>query len=401
MDFKFSESHEAFRQVVRQFLREALPPEMARRTSHVPFTGHAQDQLDWLKILNKKGWSVPTWPVELGGTGWDAIQLFIFDEECYAADAPPIPWSGLHMVGPILYTFGSEAQKAQFLPAIREGHFQWAQGFSEPSAGSDLASLRTRADIDGDDYIVNGQKIWTSRAHLAKWGFFLVKTDTTVKPQRGISFLLIDLSTPGVTIRPIPQIDGGAHVCEVFLENVRVPRANLVGEPGAGWTYGKFLLDHERTASAFIFWNKRELTRVKELAAIVAGDGSSLMDDPVFRSRLARLQADVTALEWSVLRVLAKEETPYEHTAVSSALKIRGSELQQRITELQLEVLGARALRFIPEAEYADFPAPGDPFWAPEMVGRTATALITRATTIYGGSKQIQKNLIAKLAFGL
>ncbi len=319
MDFRFSPEHDAFRREVRDFLRQALPPELAVRTGQFAFTGWHEDQLAWLRILNEKGWSVPSWPTELGGTGWDPLRMFIFNEECYAADAPAIPWSGLYMVGPIIYSFGSEAQKAHFLPGIRNGDYLWAQGFSEPASGSDLASLSTRAVRDGDDFVVNGQKIWTSGAHHARWGFFLVRTETTGKPQHGISFLLIKMDTPGITVRPIPQINGGAEVCEVFLADVRVPATNLVGEAGAGWTYAKFLLDRERTASAFIFWTKRELRRVHELARLDATPGAGLLDDPVFRTRLARAKALVTALEWSVLRVLANESTPYHPTAVASA----------------------------------------------------------------------------------
>lgn len=401
MDFQFDEAHNAFRKSVREFIKEALPPEMARRARQTPFSADPQDQLDWLKILNKKGWAVPSWPVELGGLNWDSTQHFIFDEACYDADAPAVPWSGLHMVGPVIYTFGTEEQKARFLPPIRNGECNWAQGFSEPSSGSDLASLRTQAVLDGDHYVVNGQKIWTSRAHKCEWGFFLVRTSTEGKPQKGISFLLIDMSSPGITIRPIPQIDGNAHVCEVFLDDVRVPATNLIGEPGSGWGYGKFLLDRERTASSFIFWSKRELRGARELAATQPSEHGTMLDDPVFRSRLARAEARTLALEWSVRRVLAQEETGYNPTAIASALKVRGSELQQEITELQVDALGHKSLRYFPMNDLAAFGDTADGYWNEEIVGRTRTALITRATTVYGGSKQIQKNLIAKLAFDL
>lgn len=401
MNFEFEPAYEAFRQEVRAFIRDALPPELAQRQRQVPFFARPDDQLRWVRILDAKGWSVPGWPVELGGTGWDAVQRFIFDEECYEADAPPIPWGGLHMLGPILYTFASPELQQRFLPAIRKGEIVIVQGFSEPGAGSDLASLRTRAVRDGDHYVVNGQKIWTSRAMHGDWGFFLVKTDVEVKPQRGISFLMIDMKSPGLTVRPIPQLDGNTDVCEVFLNNVRVPAENLVGEEGAGWSYGKFLLNHERTASSFIFWNKREARRTRELAAMQPWNGSTMLDNPQFRARLAKAEADLLALEWSVRRMLGEEETPYDATAVASALKIRGSELQQRLTELQFEALGTKSLRYIPPENYDVFPPKGDPFWPEDISGRTSTALVARASTIYGGSKQVQQNLIAKLAFNL
>jgi alkylation response protein AidB-like acyl-CoA dehydrogenase len=402
LQFESDPRYESFRTEVRKQIAALLPPELAKRERYAPFSSRSDDQLRWVQILHEaKNWSVPGWPVDLGGTGWDPVERFIFDEECYLADAPPIPWNGLHMVGPVIYTFGSEELKRRFLPAIREGLFHWAQGFSEPSAGSDLASLRTRAVRDGDHYVVNGQKIWTSRAHDARWGFFLVRTDTEAKPQEGISFLLIDLESPGITIRPIQQFDGNAHVNEVFLNDVRVPVENLVGEEGAGWSYGKFLLERERTASAFIFRNKRELCCARVLAAGRPWRDGTWLDEPNFAARLARAEAQIDALEWSVRRVLANEESPYPASAIASTLKIRGSELQQITTELQLDALGLKALRFIPPKQYHSLPEPGDTYWPEDISGRTASALFARVSTIYGGSIQVQKTLIAKLAFGL
>jgi alkylation response protein AidB-like acyl-CoA dehydrogenase len=390
---------ERFRAEIRQFIADVLPKEIQRRNRYkVGHNASAEDQLEWIRILHKHGRSVPHWPVEFGGCGWSPQQLFVFNEEIYAADAPTeLDWAAAHMLGPVLYTFGSKALQDRFLPAIREGRYLWAQGFSEPGSGSDLASLRTYAERRGDIFVVNGQKIWTSGAADAEWGFFLVKTDREVKPQRGISFLIIKLDTPGITVRQIPQINGEAHVCEIFLENVEVPADQLIGEPGMGWTYAKFLLEHERTTSSFIYWNKRELARLLELARGEVVEGRPVAEDPRFQARFAKLKADLTALEWSVLRVLAKEETGYPEAAAASVLKIRGSELQQEITTFQLDVLGAKAARYFPPPHP---PAP-NPIWPEHAVSRTTEALITRAATIYGGTKQVQKNILAKLAFGL
>jgi alkylation response protein AidB-like acyl-CoA dehydrogenase len=387
-----------FRAEIRRFIAETLPPDMqARQRDKVRNNAHVEDQLEWMRILHSHGRSVPHWPVEFGGCGWSPQELFVMNEELYAADAPEPDWAGTHMLGPVLYTFGSKELQDRFLPAIREGRYNWAQGFSEPGSGSDLASLRTYAERRGDIYVVNGQKIWTSGAADAKWGFFLVRTDREAKPQRGISFLIIALDAPGLTVREIPQLNGEAHVCEIFLENVEVPAEQLIGEPGMGWTYAKFLLEHERTASSFIYWSKRELDRLLEIARGEVADGAPLAQDPQFQARFARLKAELLALEWSVLRVLAKEDTGYPEAAAASVLKIRGSELQQEITMAQLDALGAKALRYFAPP---DPPAPG-PDWPDYAPGRTTVALITRAATIYGGAKQVQKNILAKLAFGL
>jgi alkylation response protein AidB-like acyl-CoA dehydrogenase len=282
---------------------------------------------------------------------------------------------------------------------IREGATMWAQGFSEPGSGSDLASLRTSAELVGDNYIVNGQKIWTSGAAHADWGFFLLRTDKAAKPQRGISFLIIKMDTPGITVRQIPQINGEVHLCEVFLDNVEVPAGQVVGEPGMGWTYAKFLLEHERTTSSFIYWSKRELARAKDIARGEYVGGRPIADDPAFRARFARIEADLLALEWSVLRVLAHEELDAPEAAAASVLKIRGSELQQEVTMLQCDLLGIKSLRFFDAAPTP--PPPPTEVWPDYAPGRTTVALINRAATIYGGSKQIQKNILAKLAFGL
>jgi alkylation response protein AidB-like acyl-CoA dehydrogenase len=394
MDLRPDESLIVFREEVRRAIAEDLPPDMeARQRAYGGIQSEVKDTLAWTRILAKRGWTVPQWPTELGGLGWSPMQLFVFQEELDAAYAPTISWAGSHMVGPVIYTFGSEAQKERFLPAIRNGDYLWAQGFSEPGNGSDLANLRTQAVLEGDTYIVNGQKIWTSTAYAAEWGFFLVRTDPAVKAQRGISFLLINLKSPGITIRQIPMINGDADLCEVFLDNVEVPAENLVGDPGGGWTYAKYLLDHERTTSSFIYFNKREIRRAKDIA-----HAEGLADDPVFQGRIARLEADVTALEWSVLRTLAGEDYRYDDTAVASVLKVAGSRLQQAITELQTDMLGAKAMRLF--AVEADDREPA-PLWPDHVPGRVGAALGQRAATIFGGTLQVQKNIIAKLAFGL
>ena len=400
MNLSFDSALEDFRQMIRAAIAEDLPADM--RARQMAFGGNQSENHDimpWTRILAKRGWSVPHWPMELGGQDWTPMQHFVFQEELNAAYAPESNWSSTHMVGPVIYTFGSEYLKERFLPDIRNGAYLWAQGFSEPGNGSDLANLRTAAVLKGDKYIVNGQKIWTSGAADSEWGFFLVRTDPNVKPQKGISFLLADLKTPGITIRQIPQINGEADLCEVFLDNVEVPADQLVGEPGQGWTYAKFLLDHERTASSFIYFNKRELRRIKAIARQETLDGTPLAELPQFQGRIARIEAEVTALEWSVLRTLAEESFAYNETAVASILKVSGSKLQQAITELQVDLLGARAMRYF-SVELTDRPAP-DAMWPDYIGGRTGQALGLRASTIYGGTLQVQKNIIAKLAFGL
>ena len=402
MNFQFSAEDEQFRQQVRAFLRDRLPEDIARRAY---ISGSAEPRLlsdyrRWQRILAEQGWAAPHWPVEHGGTDWSPLRKHIYMEEVYRADALDIGWQALYMVGPVIIAFGSPEQKARFLPGIYSGEEYWCQGFSEPNAGSDLANLRTTAELAGDHYVVNGQKIWTSDASSAQWGFFLVRTDPNVKPQRGISFLLVDMQTPGITVRPIVSIDGGHSLHEVFLENVRVPRENLVGEAGKGWTYAKYLLDKERTSSAFLYWSKRELDKARDAASNERVNGMRLIDTPEFSRKLARLEMDLLGLEWSVLRILAEEPRSHDMNAVVSALKLRGSEIQQRVTELQMEALGPRALRFFTEQEL-DAPLTSSPSWPMHVLGKAAKHMHTRASTIYGGAREVQKNIIAKLAFGL
>ncbi len=410
MELQFSAADEAFRQEVRDFLERELPADIAQRYA-LGFHPVPKDDLSrWTKILAKKGWATPHWPVEHGGTGWTAIQHHIFEEECHRYHAPDPQWTGIRLCAPVICEFGNDAQKAKYLKPTQEADFFWAQGFSEPNAGSDLASLKTTAvkgvDAEGEHYIVNGQKIWSSEGHYANWGFFLVRTDSTVKPQKGISFLLIDMTTPGVSVRPIMLFNGMHYVNEIFLENVRVPAENLVGEEGAGWTHGKFLLDNERASSAFIYFSRSWLERVKVIARREQAGEQRLIDQPAFARKLAAVEVELQALEYSVLRVLAEEKTAANPTAVASGLKVRGSEIQQRVTELALEALGTRGLRSI---EGYDDPviAAGrsEPNvasrWHDEVPGVSSGMLQTRAVTIYGGAMEVQKNIIAKLAFNL
>jgi len=398
VNFEFSPEDEAFRLEVRQFMQENLPPDIARRAAMM-YPQPLADFRRWQRILNAKGWAAPHLTPEYGGTNWSPIRKHIFLDELYRADGIDAGWQGLHMVAPVLVAFGTEAQKQRFLPPMLNGDEYWCQGFSEPGAGSDLANLRTRAELVGDEWVINGQKIWTSDAAESDWGFFLVRTDPNVKPQKGISFLLVKMDTPGITVRPIEAINGGHDLNEVFLDNVRVPKDHLVGEAGKGWTYAKYLLEKERTTSAFLYFNKRELERAKESARRERINGVPLIDTPTFSRKLALVEADLHTLEWSVLRILAGEKSRHHADAVVSALKICGSEMQQRVTELQVDALGARALRLF---------AGGDPgtlasseAWPADVPGKSSRFLFERASTIFGGTREIQKNIIAKLEFDL
>ena len=390
MNFEPDPALAAFRAEVRDFLRERLPAEMARRTLR-GYHALKSDMAAWTRILHARGWSAPHWPVEHGGPGWSPLQRHLFEEECALAGAPPTCTSAFSLVAPVIYSFGSEAQKRQHLPPILRGDIFWGQGFSEPNAGSDLASLRTRAERDGDHYIVNGQKTWTTEGHCADWLFVLVRTDRQAKPQRGISFLLIDARSPGITIRPIISIDDAHSLNEVFFDGVRVPLANRIGDEGQGWSFGKLLLDNERAFSAEVPRNKRMLVRLKAIAGV-----QGLVDDPVFAQRIAEVEVELAALEWLTLRALA-EHGSGAATAwpAGSVLHVLGSELQQKTGALLVEALGDRGVVAYPEHHDAEAPAgyPPGPAFAP---GVTADFLYRRAVTIYGGSNEIQRNLIAR-----
>jgi len=398
MDLKFTPEEQRFRDEVRAFLESSLPAAMRHKVLeglHVP----PEDTVEWHRILFRKGWGGPNWPVEFGGTGWDPVRQYIFEEECAAAGTPRLLPFGLKMVGPVIQRFGNAAQRARFLPRILSAEDWWCQGYSEPESGSDLASLRTLAVRQGDHYLVNGQKTWITLAQHADWIFCLVRTDRTGKAQAGISFLLIDMRTPGVTVRPIVMLDGGHEVNEVWFEDVKVPVENLVGEENKGWTYAKFLLGHERANIAGIGTSKRELARLTLIASRERKHGRPLSDDPLFASRLAQVEIDLMALEITNLRVLSAEAEKRAPGPEASLLKIKGTEIQQALTELMVQAVGPYALPFRIEALEDGF---GGPPVGPEYAAPlAATYCNMRKASIYGGSNEIQKNIITQMILGL
>ena len=397
MQLEFSPEELAFQQEVRTFIAENYPENLRS----VQDEGHdlsKEDFLSWHRILAKKGWIAPAWPVEYGGTGWTATQRFIWSEELAAADCVGTMPFGLSMVGPVIYTFGTPEQKAQFLPGILSGDDWWCQGYSEPGAGSDLASLRTKAVLDGDHYVVNGQKTWTTMAQHADWGFFLVRTDSDAKAQEGISFLLINMKTPGVTVRPIITLGGEHEVNEVWLEDVRVPVANRIYEENKGWTCAKFLLAHERTGIAAVARSKRGVEKIKSIARTEQDGDRPLIANPFFKRKIAELEIDLTALEFTELRSLAGEAAGKGPGPESSLLKIKGSEIQQRITELALEAVGHYGAPYFRGFGEGDNEHPIGPDYAHRAA---PTYFNTRKTTIYGGSNEIQRNIIAKMVLGI
>ncbi|MFL5227874.1 MAG: pimeloyl-CoA dehydrogenase large subunit [Microvirga sp.] len=396
MDLRFTPEETAFREEVREFFRTALP---ARIRDKLIMGHHAsKDELvEWTRILNAKGWAVPHWPVEWGGTGWDPVRQYIFQDEMQQAPAPsPLPF-GVSMVGPVIIAFGSEAQKRRFLPRIANLDDWWCQGFSEPGSGSDLASLKTTAKRDGDAYVVTGQKTWTTLGQYADWIFVLARTDMAVKKQEGISFLLIDMKTPGITVRPIRTIDGGEEVNEVFLDDVRVPAENLVGQENKGWDYAKFLLGNERTGIARVGVSKERIRRIKELASKVESGGKPVIEDLKFREKLAEVEIDLKALELTQLRVVADESKhgKGKPNPASSVLKIKGSEIQQATTELLMEVIGPFAAPF---DEHGDDGSNEAMDWTAQIA---PSYFNNRKVSIYGGSNEIQRNIIAKAVLGL
>jgi len=400
MDLRFTPEELAFRDEVRAFFRSALPADI-RRKMELGQRQSKEDIVTWQRILNKKGWAVPHWPVEWGGTDWSPVQSYIFKEEMQLAPAPDPLSFNVNMVGPVLIAFGSEAQKRHFLPKVANLDYWFCQGFSEPGAGSDLASLKTSAKREGDHYVVNGQKIWTSRAHNADWMFCLVRTDATAKQQRGISYLLIDMNTPGLTVRPIPTIDGEHHFNEVFFDDVRVPVENLVGEENKGWTYAKYLLGNERVGIARVGISKHRIQKAKELAKTVMIGDTPLSETPRFREKLASVEVELKAIEITQMRVIANARNlpPGVQDPASSVLKLKGSELQQATTEILMEVAGANAMAFQHEHLWGTA--------TEEAIGPEWSATVapdyyySRAASIYGGSNEIQRNIIAKRVLGL
>ena len=401
MDLRFTPEELAFRDEVRTFMRTALPTDI--RSKLVEGRRLKKDDLVvWQRILNAKGWAVPHWPAEWGGRNWTPTQHYIFLEEMQQAPAPPPLAFGVTMVGPVIIAFGSDAQKKRFLPRIANLDDWWCQGFSEPGSGSDLASLKTSAKRVNGNYVINGQKTWTTTAQYADWIFCLVRTNPAAKKQEGISFILIDMKTPGITLRPIVTIDGGREVNEVFFDDVKVPAENLVGQENKGWDYAKFLLGSERTGIARVGMSKERIRRLRELAALERADDRPLIEDERFCAKIAAVEVELKALEMTQLRVVAAERNRKGNRPdpASSILKIKGSEIQQTISELLLEVVGPYALPYQPE--YLDEERwnepPVGPDWAPSLA---PTYFNMRKVSIYGGTNEIQKNIIAKAILGL
>ena len=401
MDLAFTPEEQAFREEVRDWVRSHLPSALAHKV-HNALRLTRDDMQSWAKILGQKGWLAFGWPKEFGGTGWTAVQKHLFEEECALAGAPRIIPFGPVMVAPVIMAFGNTEQQQRFLPGIASGEVWWSQGYSEPGAGSDLASVKTRAERVGDKYIVNGQKTWTTLGQYGDWMFNLVRTSNEGKPQTGISFLLLDMKSPGVTVRPIKLLDGECEVNEVFFDNVEVPAENLIGEENKGWTYAKHLLSHERTNIADVNRSKRELERLKRIA-----QREGVWDDQRFRDQIALLEVDIVALEMLVLRVLSNEKSGKNSLDIAGLLKIKGSEIQQRYAELMMLAAGPFALPFIEEAMEAGWQGDagagalgGFPGGEVSNAPLASQYFNLRKTTIYGGSNEVQRNIVAQTVLG-
>ena len=393
MDLNFTPDELAFRTQIRAWVAENLPKEISHKVHNALRLSKA-DLQNWARILGKQGWHGWAWPKQFGGPGWNATQRHLFEEECALAGAPRVVPFGPVMVAPVIMAFGSAEQQQRHLPGIMSGEVWWSQGYSEPGSGSDLASVRTKAERRGDYYIVNGQKAWTTLGQHGDWIFCLVRTSNEGKPQTGISFLLIDMKSPGVTVRPIITMDGEHEVNEVWFDNVEVPADNLIGEENKGWTYAKFLLSHERTGIADVNRAKRELERVKRIAK-----AEGVYEDARFREQIATLEVDVVALEMMVLRVLSAEKSGRNSLDVAGLLKIRGSEIQQRYAELMMLAAGPMALPFQHEAMEAGWQ--GDFAGAALCAPLAGTYFNMRKTTIYGGSNEVQRNIVAQMTLGV
>ena len=402
MDLTFTPEEEAFRAEVQAFLQEKLPARIATKVK----AGQRltkEDQEEWHAILNARGWLANHWPEQYGGPGWGAVEKFIFDNECAVAGGPRIVPFGVNMLGPVLIKYGNEAQKQYWLPRILSGADWWCQGYSEPGSGSDLASVKTTAvrgvDAQGDHYIVNGQKTWTTQGQHANMIFCLVRTDREARPQSGISFLLVDMNTPGVEVRPIRTLDGDREVNEVFFTDVRVPAENLVGEENKGWTYAKFLLTYERTGIAGVGFSVASLEKLKVVASKVQRNGRPLAQDPQFAARMAKVEIDLENMKTTNLRVIAAVAHGSVPGAESSMLKIRGTEIRQEILSLIRRAMGPYALPFIEAAQYEGYAdAPVGP---KEAATAAANYFNYRKLSIFGGSNEIQKNIISKMILGL
>ncbi|MCT9809506.1 acyl-CoA dehydrogenase family protein [Acidovorax sp. Be4] len=401
MDLAFTPEEQAFREEVRAWVRSHLPEDIAHKVRNA--LRLSRDDLQrWAKILGSRGWLGHGWPKAFGGPGWSSVQKHLFEEECARACAPRVIPFGPVMVAPVIMAFGTPEQQKRFLPGIASGEVWWSQGYSEPGSGSDLASVKTRAERQGDHYLVNGQKTWTTLGQYGEWIFCLVRTSTEGKPQTGISFLLIDMKSPGVTVRPIKLLDGESEVNEVFFDNVKVPAENLIGEENQGWTYAKHLLSHERTNIADVNRAKRELERLKRIAK-----AEGVWEDQRFRDQIALLEVDVIALEMMVLRVLSAETSGKNPLDIAGLLKIKGSEIQQRYSELMMLAAGPFSLPFIEEAMEAGWQGDqsagalgGFPGGEVANAPLASTYFNMRKTTIYGGSNEVQRNIVAQTVFG-
>jgi alkylation response protein AidB-like acyl-CoA dehydrogenase len=395
MDLNYTAEETAFREEVRAFLKEKLPKEMSdtiRAGGELGKEGHDK----WHAILNEQGWLAPNWPTEFGGAGWNAVQRHIWEEEAAAANAPRIVPFGLSMLAPVLQKFGSKEQQDHYLPKILSGEHWWCQGYSEPGAGSDLASLKTRAVREGDHYIVNGQKTWTTLGQYANWIFCLVRTDPEAKQQEGISFLLIDMDTPGIEVRPIILLDGTHEVNEVWFTDVKVPVENLVGEENKGWTYAKYLLTHERTNIAGVGFSQAGLAAVKRMARAEKHNGKPLMANPYFASRVAQVEIDLMAMSTTNLRIVSKAAVGQAPGVEASMLKVKGTIIRQEINDLARRAAGPYAMPFASEAVEGD----NDPI-GPDYAGPVAAQYFNnRKLSIFGGSNEIQRGIIAKTMLG-
>ena len=396
MELELSEEDRAFREELRGFIRETLSPETAEKVRRGDKVSRA-DWQPWQQALGRRGWLCHTWPAEHGGPGWSVVRRYVFETTCAEMDCPPIRPFGPKMAGPVIYAFGTEAQKKRHLPGILSSDVNWCQGYSEPQAGSDLASLTTRAEDGGDHYRVNGQKIWTGDAHFADWMFCLVRTSKEDRPQKGITFLLIDMKTPGITVQPIHTMEGSHHFNAVFFDDVKVPKENCVGEEGQGWTVAKFLLEHERVDNAGIGVTKQALLRLKAIAAEERLGDAPLIEDPLFHAKITQVEAQLMSLEMTALRVLSEVASGGSPGPASSLLKIRGTEIAQRISELAMEATGWYALPHQYGA-HAGNEAPAGPDHAVMAAG---DYIFRRCMSIYGGSNEIQRNIIAKRMLGM
>lgn len=404
MDFRLGPDDEAFRREVRAFLEAELPADLRYKVEN-GIELKRDDLIGWHRILYRRGWVAPNWPKEHGGPGWTLTQKYVFDEECGLAGAPRIVSFGVNMCGPVLIGFGSEEQQRHFLPKILSAEHVWCQGYSEPEAGSDLASLRTAAEDKGDHWLINGSKIWTTKAHWADWCFLLVRTSTSGKKQEGISFLLVDLRAPGIEIRPIYLIDGLHETNQVFFSDVRVPKENLVGEVDRGWTIAKYLLGHERMSGGSLGQQKTLLRQIKAIARDgERADGGPLLEDAAFRRRLADAELQLRALEAFNLRTIASmskdgELGGRELGAEANVFKVRQTEVHQLLTELKMDAVGYYAHPYVLQALSDGWNEP--PIGAEYANGATPGYFHVRKVSIYSGSNEIQRNIVAKGTLGL